>query len=251
MAAATGIETQRVCKDRTVKIQYTLLFLIALSALQACSTVSGPVHVYEGPARPASETARLRVPGPVSVKKIDGKKIKVPSIEEGFYEIVLLPGVHRIDFKYELAWGDNVSGMLVKSDVVGVETRFFAGKHYELTYAIPNGQEEAFEMALDFKAKLVEKETGRLVASRSTAELDAFRITRPVEYRAMTDTQTVQPGATVAGTAGVVPADINAQTAAQEDAVKRLKFWWLMANEQERKQFREWMQSVDGAVSDN
>ena len=45
----------------------------------------------------------------------------------------------------------------------------------------------------------------------------------------------------------VTPSGIDADTATREDAVKRLKFWWLMANEAERERFRRWMKQVDNA----
>ena len=146
-----------------MKIQRTFLLLFALLWLQACSTVSGPVHFYSGQPRPHSETARLRVPGPITVKKIDGRAVEVPSIEEGFYEIYLLPGLHRIDFRYELYWGDGATGMMMKSDVVGVETRFYAGLNYELSYPVPKEQDEAYEMALKFKAMSDDGVDGRAV----------------------------------------------------------------------------------------
>jgi len=210
--------------------------------------VDGPVHFYSGQPRHNSETARLQIPGPITVKKIDGKKVDVPSIDDGFYEIYLLPGIHRIDFKYEQYWGDNISGMLMKSDVVGVETRFFAGMNYELTYPVPNSEEEADEIASQFKAKLLEKKTGRQVASRSTAELDEFRIKTPIIYSSGNATQPKVNHAPITKSIGgvTVPTNINADTAVREDTVKRMKFWWLMANEEERKRFKEWMKSAEG-----
>ena len=224
------------------------LILFSLIWLQACTLVSGPVHFYSGQPRNNSETARLSIPGPITVTKIDGKKVDVPSIDEGFYEIYLLPGIHRIDFKFEQNWGDSLDGMLIKSDVVGVESRFFAGMNYELTYPIPEGEDEAFEMSLQFKAKLLETKTGRQVASRSIAELNEFRIRAPITRNNEDTIQPkVKPIPIAASTGGVtVPADINADTAVAKDTVKRMKFWWLMANEEERKRFKQWIKSVEG-----
>lgn len=235
----------------TLKTQRIFLLLVSLLWLQACSTVSGPVHFYSGQPRPNSETARLRVPGPITVKKIDGREVDVPFKDEGFYEIYLLPGLHRVDFKYELYWGDATSGMLVDSDVVGVETRFYAGMNYELTYPVPEELEEAYQMAAEFKAKLLEKETGRQVASRTTAELNEFRIKTPIVVSSGEATQPKDNRVPIAASTGVTaPTDINADTAVREDTVKRLKFWWLMANEDERNRFKEWMKSVEGVVSE-
>jgi len=232
-----------------MKIQRTFLVLFVLLWLQACSSVSGPVHFYPGAPRPNNETARLRVPAPITVVKIDGRDVAVPSKDKGFYDIYLLPGVHRIDFKYELSWGDRTSAILVKSDVVGVKSRFFAGKNYELTYSVPEDQEEAYLMSRKFKAQLLEKETGRQVASRTTAELSEFKMKMPIANSSGVAPQPKNAATLTAKSAGIMPpTDINADTAVREDAVKRLKFWWLMADEEERSSFKKWMKSVEGAA---
>lgn len=248
-----------------------VLLIFSFVWLQACSTVEGPIHFYPGQIRPGNETIRLQVPAPITVVKIDGRKIDVPSENEGFYEIYLLPGVHRIDFKYELSWGDEVSGILVKSDVVGVESQFFAGKNYELSYPVPTEQEEAYHMALKFEAQLHELESGRRVTSRPIAELNDFRRKNPsvttdsgsaelnaselptVETFGMSSPKKNNTDVTVSSgnDANVsVPVDIKVDTATREDAVKRLKFWWLMASKHERKLFREWLKTPAGDTSD-
>lgn len=229
-----------------MKIQRILLLFFSLLWLQACSVVSGPVHLYSGQPRPNSETAQLRVPGPITVKKIDGREVKVPSIEDGFYEIYLLPGQHRIDFKYELDWGASNSGMFIKSDVVSVQTQFSAGMNYELTYPIPQDEDEAYDMSLKFKATLLEKKTGRLVASRTMAEFGAFNMKAPIVASTKDTIRSKDSSVPVTASAIVkVPADINADTVAREDTVKRLKFWWLIANEKERKRFKKWMKLIE------
>ncbi|MEJ2142305.1 MAG: DUF2057 family protein [Gammaproteobacteria bacterium] len=231
-----------------MKLTKTLSILFGVSWLQACNSVSGPVHFYTGQPRSGNDTARLKVPAAITVTKIDGKEVKVPSKEEGFYEVFLLPGLHRIDFKYELSWGDNVSGMLIHSDVVGVETRLYAGKTYDLVYRVPADMEEAYDIAAasEFKARLVEQGTGRQVMSRSVSELDEFRLTAANEQGNTDITPQVVAPVTAEKPARIsAPKGIDAETAAREDAVKRLKFWWLMANEIERQQFRDWMKSVD------
>ena len=229
-----------------MKIFKHLLVFVLLSLLVACNSVSGPVHFYPGQPRPATETAQVKIPAAITVVKIDGEKVNVPSKEEGYYYLYLLPGLHRIEFKYELTWG-NDGGMLLRSNVTGIETRLYAGMHYELTYPVPEGEREAYFLASEFKANLVEVKTGRQVKSRSIAELGEFR-TNVVN----------QPTSAVVGIPDrsevvtrpedtVTPATIDADTATREDAVKRLKFWWLMANEVERERFRRWMKQVDSA----
>lgn len=232
-----------------MKIQYISLIFLLSFWLQAC-TATGPIHFYPGKPRPQSETAHLRVPGPISVMKIDGKKVDVRSIEDSFYEIFLLPGLHRIEFKYELYWGDPTSGMVVASNVVGIETPFRAGMNYELTYTIPENEREAYSMADDFKAKLVEQETGRQVISRALAELNEPGIKSTLVYGSRNTTQPKDNNISVVESAGVTTLmSIDADTATREDAVKRLKFWWLIANEDERKRFKEWTKSLESVGS--
>ena len=223
---------------------YFLCFFIVI--LQACS-VSGPVHFYPGEPLGKNETALLQVPGPISLTKIDGKEIDVPSKEDGFYEIYLLPGLHRIEFKYELYWGDQVSGMIVKSEKVGIETPLRAGMKYKLLYPEPNDAEEAYAMATNFEANLLEIETGRKVISRTLEELNLKGV-KTTLVSSKSDTpqpkETSTPPAP-APTDITPPPGIDADTAAREDVVRRLKFWWLMADEQERKQFEQWLQSIE------
>ena len=228
-----------------MKIQ-KILFLLLVVGLQACNSVPGPVHFYSGQPQPESKTAHLRVPGPITVVKIDGRKIKVPSDEDKYYDIYLLPGVHRVDFKYEMAWGDNTSGMLIRSEIVGVESRFYAGKTYELVYRKPSDLDDAYDniMGNEFKARLVEKDTGRSVASRSVSELNEFRMAIVSTEKSVVSEQ-VKPVPSMDTNIVSTPKDIDADTAAREDAVKRLKFWWLMANKEERKQFKQWLESIE------
>ena len=224
-----------------------ILFLLLVVGLHGCNSVTGPVHFYPGQPQPENNTAHLRVPGPITVLKVDGKEIEIPSNEDEYYDIYLLPGVHRIDFKYEKAWGDNVSGMLIRSDAVGVESRFYAGKKYEFIYRKPSDLDEAYDtiMGSEFKAQLVEKGTGRTVASRSISELDEFRMAIVSSEKPVMP-EKVKPVPPTETNIVSAPKDIDADTAAREDAVKRLKFWWLMANKEEKMQFKQWLKSIEG-----
>ncbi len=234
-------------KDNTLKLQQLILLFISLIWFQACS-VSGPVHSYPGEKRPASETARLLTPGPITITKIDGKEVDVPSQDDGMYEIFLLPGLHRIEFKYDVYWGDTTSGMVITSDEVGIETPFHAAKTYKLTYPEPDDLEAAFAMAEKFKARLIEQETGRIVLSRSLAELNERGVQTSLVYskRDVDQANHSQPNNQPLAKSAQIkpPAGIDVNTATREDAVKRLKFWWLMANEEERKLFRSWTDSL-------
>lgn len=219
-----------------------------LTWLAACSSVSGPVQFYAGVHRPDSETAHLHVPAALTVEKIDGKEVDVPSILAGSYNIFLLPGQHRIDFKYEFSWGSEADDMLVKSDVVSIRTMFNAGKDYELRYAVPSGKEQAWQMTRHFKATLMEKDTGRQVASILAEKMNELPNAQAEAYNSGAIPPKPKKVVTTSDnkTGIAVPSGITADKAAHEDAVKRLKFWWLTATPQERKQFKAWMQSIEG-----
>lgn len=204
-----------------------LLVFLAGILLQAC-TPTGPVKFYEGAARPAGQIARVKVPGPITVLEIDGREIRSPSTDEGFYELQLPPGAHRLTFRYELYWGSSVSGMIIKSDPVEINHNFAAGKVYELVYEKPASEDEAYTLADDFKATLVETDGSTRIVSRSP---DERSVLPPPSTGAITTRTPV--------VANPMP---GAQEAVNEDAVKRLKFWWLMADEAERDAFRKWIQ---------
>lgn len=209
-------------------MSWRTLFLILLTTLISACAPSGPVKFYDGATKAPGEIARVRVPGPITVLEIDGRKVDSPSREDGFYELHLSPGRHRITFKYELYWGSANSGMLIKSDPSEVSHDFAAGQVYELVYEKPESEDEAFTMASDFQATLVEAGGTTRVASYPPDQRPA-----PVVSPAPASSpQTPVVSSTMPG----------ADQAVREDAVKRLKFWWLMADEKEREAFRTWMQ---------
>lgn len=229
---------------RFKSLPFLLFTVFCAACLQACSA-AGPVHVYEGAERPVDELAHVMMPGPISVLEIDGVEADVPSVEDGFYHLYLLPGRHRLDFRYELYWGSPVSGYLVQSDPLAVETQLAAGRTYELQYPEPSDQHEAEKLAADFSARLVERETGRQIVARSPQELE-----RSGTRTALVNQPISDGNATAAEYSSTPrpPRDIDADTAAREDALKRLKFWWLMANADERRRFLEWMRSLQPAA---
>ncbi len=210
----------------------TLLSLGLASLLLTACAPTGPVKFYNGPEKPMSEIALVRVPGPITTLAIDGRDIRAPSKEEGFYELHLSPGRHTLSFKYELYWGSSDSGMMIKSSPTEVQANFRAGQVYELRYDKPESEDEAFTMASDFQATLVERGSGQRIAATPSDEYPSgITNAEPVVPETPAPAQTQASGA--------LP---DADQAVKENAVKRLKFWWLMADEAEREAFRKWMQ---------
>lgn len=204
-----------------------LFLFLAVILLQACNP-TGPVKFYEGVTRPDDQIARVKVPDPITVLEIDGRKIQPAFKEEGFYELHLLPGSHRLIFKYELYWGSADSGMIIKSDPIAINHSFAAGKIYEIIYDKPASEDEAYTMANDFQATLVDADGSTRVVSRPLNE-------RPVTPHSF------NVSATTKTTVAANPMPCTKQ-AVNEDAVELLKSLWLMADEAEREEFRKWIQ---------
>ena len=232
-------------------MKYRTMLLILLSAfvLQACST-PGSVKFYEGPTRPDSEIAIISVPAAISMRSIDGQNVKSPSKESGTYEVLVLPGHHLIVFRYYNFWPYGDAGMMVKSNDVGVDAVFEAGKHYILRYKEPHSFEEAKIFYSDFNANLVDISNGKEYSSFEVSDQNSLfaRIKNYFDPNGAPKT-TNAPAATavvpiVATASATTAPPMNADAAMKEDPVKRLKYWWLMANENERKQFTAWMKTA-------
>ncbi|MEJ2392680.1 MAG: DUF2057 family protein [Gammaproteobacteria bacterium] len=219
-------------------MKYRAILLLFLSAsLMACSA-TGPVRFYSGPQKPKNELAIITVPAALTVDSIDGKPVDAPSKESGTYEVQLEPGFHLIDFRYVLYWGSLDSGMLVKSKPTGVDTVFKAGHHYTIRYKKPEDASQAQDFLTDFNAQLVDLDTGETHDSYVVSDVNAAL----AKARATHETQ--KPANSHAASAETQTAMPDAKTATTGNPVKHLKFWWLMANPQQRKQFMDWMKSA-------
>jgi len=206
--------------------------------LAACSA-TGPVRFYQGPPKPQDQLAIVIVPAALNVLSIDGEPVDSPSQETGTYQLELLPGHHLIAFRYELYWGTNVSGKLVKSKEVAVDAIFNAGSIYRMHFKEPQTIDEAYDFYSHFSATLTNDQSGQSFASYEIENLGAVLAAKGIakgQSPAAQRTVVAKPGSTVTTN----PAD----KVVNQDPVKRLKFWWLMANEQQRKQFTEWMKGA-------
>jgi uncharacterized protein YccT (UPF0319 family) len=230
-----------------------LLMLLSAFALLACSTASS-VKFYEGPTRPDSEIAIITVPAAITMRSIDGQNVKSPSKDSGTYEVQLQPGPHLVVFRYYSYWAYGDAGVMVKSNDVGVEAVYEAGKHYLLRYQEPHSFEEAKAYFSEFHATLVDINSGKQYSSFEVSDQNSLfariknyfdpngapKVTPPT-------TTAVAPMAaatTVAATNTAASPTLSADAAMNEDPVKRLKFWWLMANDTQRKEFTKWMKTA-------
>ena len=210
-------------------MKYRVSLLLALSVLLAACSATGPVRFYAGPPQPKDKLAIVNVPAAITVLSIDGKEVDSPSKLSGSYEVQLEPGYHLIEFRYALYWGNSETGMLVKSKDTGVDAVFEAGKTYAIHYQMPQDADQASKFLDDFPATLVDLSSGKQYNSYVIKNLEATLAAQRNKAQTAGTTTSAMP---------------NAQTAANADPVKRLKFWWLMANKQQRKQFTDWMKGA-------
>jgi len=236
-------------------MQYTNIFILACTLLLSACLTSGPVQSYSGSPRQDSQIARLVVPSAVSLDSIDGEEFSSPPDSTGKYEIHLLPGRHILVFKYMVNWGDPVSETLITSNLAAFDAIFDSGKVYKLEYSAPQSELEAIELKNKFIPIISLSGSVQRLQSRRIPDREAIMISvREMKSQTgLNDIKVSKPVVDInklnsedrqsAGTRSKPIPDV--ETAVKEDTVKRLKFWWLMSNEKEREEFREWMKSVD------
>lgn len=220
-------------------MKYRAFLVLILSAfLYACSA-TGPVRFYSGPQKPKAQLAIITVPAALAVDSIDGKPVDSPSKLSGTYEVELEPGFHLIDFRYYKFWGDNLTGMMIKSSPTGVDANFEAGHNYTIRYKKPQDYSEAQNFLSDFNAQLVDLSSGKTYNSYVVDDLSAALASARAKH------QTVSSQADNTANAESHTGMPDAKTATTGNPVKHLKFWWLMANPQQRKAFMDWMKSAN------
>lgn len=240
-------------------MQYTNIFMLACTLLLSACLTTGPVQSYSGSPRQDNQIAQLVVPGAVSLDSIDGEEFTSPPDSTGKYEIHLLPGRHILVFKYTVNWGDPTSSTVVTSNLAAFDAIFGPGKVYKLEYPEPQSEFEAIELRNKFIPVISHPGSGQKFQSRRITNRDAIMISVN-EMRSQTELSDINVSKPVVdinklNSEKSKSAEMKSQalpdveTAVKEDTVKRLKFWWLMSNEMEREEFRQWMKSVDESFS--
>lgn len=173
------------------------LFLLLSALLAGCAT-QPPSQTWEGPARPAVETALLEVPEQVQVMAIDGRE-PPPSFLRSRVALALLPGEHVFSLRYvQLFQISSEEHEVVRSRQAALRFSAVAGGRYRLEAPLQRDLEGARRFAKAPEFRLVSLGGGEAVVStpiKSFAEASlidtlgkAFE-SRPEGERQVTNTE--------------------------------------------------------------
>lgn len=199
-----------------------------------CATPTGLVQVYEGPQRPQNEVVTLTVPAALEVLAVDGEEIKIPYFGGSDYKLQLLPGQHTLELFYKESWGGPTDSGVVVSDVSMFRFTARAGAEYIAQHDGPKNLVLASRFSDMPRIWLVEPATGQRLEPYATEKYI------PVVLRAMrkyaASGQTAAAGAPQASSAASAE-----DVVMQQDALKRLQFWWKIAGKKDKKAFSDWL----------
>lgn len=235
------------------RVMILSIFLVLLSS---CASASKPIRAYAGAERPAAEIARFQVPSALEILAFDGKKLETPYVPGSQYELEVLPGEHVLKVVYAELWGDPTSSEHVTSDAFLFKLSVSAGRTYKFKH---NGPEDLvaadFTQLSDIRIWIEQPETGQAVKAENVTAYGS-EVTRAIlpslsgQDAASSD---VRLG-TVQTMPAAVPANQNSsqsetsaltaeQIISRQNAVDRLKFWWKLADEKQRKDFKAWIEN--------
>ena len=233
-----------------------MILSILLVLLSSCANANKPVRAYAGVERPAAEIARFQIPSALEILAVDGKKLETPYVPGSQYELEVLPGEHVLKVVYAELWGDPTTSEYVTSDAFLFKLSVGAGRTYVFKH---NGPEDLvaadFTRLGDIRIWIEQLETGQTVQAENVTTYGSA-VTRAIlpstygqDVSSGVQVTAVQqtPPATVAAKQNPAQRATSALTAEQiisrQDAVDRLQFWWKLADEKQRTDFKAWIEN--------
>ncbi len=241
-------------------------FIFFTLFLTACSSVNGPLRLYDGAEKAENEIATFIFPAALDALEFDGKKIENrPYISEGNYQLKVLPGKHALKVIYSEVWGGSAMGSLEVSNAFYFNLEVTAGSRYVFKHDAPEDLVHAdFDKAASDVLIWTEKENnGEKITAVSRGEYRGligrfFGMDKPGKDEKV-DSKTLQDKAaeqltfwwkltdekprelfqrwTTSKEEMALDADMPAL---QKKALEQLKFWWKLATEEQRNAFQEW-----------
>jgi len=201
--------------------------LLGLGLMAAGCSTGRVYRMYEGQPQPADKIARLMVPNAIDVYSIDGKVVYDFFLKAGKSEVQLLPGPHSIVARYDVVWNEgSETHQIVKSGLIGMTFDAQAGHLYRIAFPEPQDVASAAKFADHVKLWIED------LTSPASAP-------KPAGDSALSSNSTGTPSNAPATLPAFAP--VAASNPSMESLpLQNLKFWWQKADEQDRRQFRDW-----------
>lgn len=205
---------------RQWKRDAALAVMVATIGLTGCAmTPQGPVKTYEGAVRAPAETVQVSVPEQIEVMSIDGRE-PPPSFLKSRVTLALLPGEHVFSLRYVELFQINADDHeVLRSRQAALRFTAAAGSSYRLEIPKQVNLEAARKFSKDPQFKLVNAADGSATDSapiKSYAEASLIdTISKAFEG--------------------------NSDARAPVTNTDLLKDVWGRATPDERKAFREWL----------
>ena len=223
----------------------SVLLVGILLLLGACSsTASGPIRTFdpEDVKDPAS-IGRVYLPREIEVMAVDGFEIKTPYIPEGFNELQLLPGKHKIAVFYKELWGDPASGYIIKSEAAVLELEVAKAQEYYLKFVEPANMEEAEAMKSNFRPWIETSTQQRVAKTKRTVDTSFMSYVTgssgSVNATGGGVINLTRPDEPAPGTSALSAEEVIAR----QKPIDRLKFWWKLADKEDKLEFEKWVKA--------
>ncbi|MDH3716423.1 MAG: DUF2057 domain-containing protein, partial [Gammaproteobacteria bacterium] len=186
--------------------------------------------------------ARVEIPYALTLLAVDGEQVAAPRSDSSS-RARLMPGTRRLRFAYEKNWGNpDTYDWVYSAHVVEIELRARPGVLYRAGYPEPANRHEAVKLAVDLRM-WVDSPDGTRVASRTGAPHGSplTRLIRSNSGAATSYTAAASAPAAASGTGDSV--DQAEALLSDQDALQRLKLWWKLASDEQRKAFQQWIKT--------
>jgi len=201
------------------------IFILSALFLTACSSINGPLHLYDGAEKADNEIATFIFPAALDALEFDGHEIKsLPSVSGTDYQLKVLPGKHSLKVVYSEVWGGSAMGSLEVSNVFYFTLDVKAGNRYVFKHDAPEDLVHAdFDKAISDVLIWIEKEnSSEKITAVSRGEYKGFI----VRFLGLDESGKAER--------------VDGKTI-QEKATEQLAFWWKLTELKQREQFKRWL----------
>lgn len=201
--------------------------------LHGCVSMSSEFDYTRGD----GATAQVVVPEPVRILGVDGKVVSLPQLLEFPYTVTMSAGASKLYFQYGESWGEGQKSELRRGPIMEVSFDARAGESYTLDFIRPESVDNlnrAEEYLSSYTAWLTDS-LGQRIDAESTGSRGGFRINLGSGAESVVSPNDPSPTVTTEETA----------TLTQSSRLDTLKQLWLNADEDEKKEFMQWVVSPD------